>query len=935
MQYLMQARDSVTGEMHRWLSAGGPDFAGSGYTGPNAPEETAVVASPGDTTGSTGGWVAADTYTEVRHLSRTGYALLVRGRATVGDGGRGLFLWDASATVADDGATVLRPASVSPEAPGRWRRVWEGGVDPLWWGTDRSAIESALAAYPVVDLSSDWDLSTDYAEFRLLQVPAGALLRGNGHVVTGPGLLIEGDDVTVEGLSLRCPTRDGASPGALPSVVRALDRSGLTLRGLGLDTAFVDIRNTGTSPLRGLLIEGCEISGDFSAWTHVVGVNCITVAGVSDCVVANNRLIDIVGPHRFVKIQASTAYEESPTGDAYSSRVVFTGNVLEGVMASGKQVIDLFHGTGEAIVDQNVIKITGDVGGSTVIEQKTGDGGHERSAKGRQISISGNVIDTDLPDAIFVSGAYSLDWEGEEQAVKISGNILRHRNASNDGRYLLHVRGMHTVQVSDNQVVNPESTADVLHAVYVGNCRDVVVQGNAIDKGSIVFVGGVHTTGGDPYTGVTEAIVCTGNVVRDARHARGAVVCDGMMGAPDVVITNNTLHSSQGSSIAGCVSLDDTFGSVVVMNNTGATGDVSTTRMHKGGNLAATRLLEECNSWNSGGFRVGDGSGAAEMSLLAGAGSEPAMRWVQGGALRARGWIAGNGAAWALSAYDTSGVTIDSPVAVTLQSGGNILLGGSGRTIVCNGQLRPSTDNQRDIGTQAHRWATIYSQGGFHTGIRTVTSNTSLTTSDSHVLVDASNGSVTIGLQDGSESDVRNGKVVRVTRIDSSANVVTVQRAGSVDQILNGTAAVDELSLSPGETTLLHYQFSSKRWVRSIERTESVLEDLSEVANSDSNAVAITMADNTVIRGRASVVARTEAGVAHTCMREFVAWADEGAITVEEDVEVGTDSIDVLLAISGNGPDLEFTTSNGSGSAVNAHTRIVYSVQRLPNPPTP
>src|SRR5690606_34365782 len=50
-QYLMQARDSVTGEMYRWV-AGTPDFAGSGYTGPNSADEVAVVASPGDVTGS-------------------------------------------------------------------------------------------------------------------------------------------------------------------------------------------------------------------------------------------------------------------------------------------------------------------------------------------------------------------------------------------------------------------------------------------------------------------------------------------------------------------------------------------------------------------------------------------------------------------------------------------------------------------------------------------------------------------------------------------------------------------------------------------------------------------------------------------------------------------------------------------------------------------
>lgn len=47
----MQARDSVTGEMYRWVASGTPDFTGSGYPGPNAAAEVAVVASPGDVMG--------------------------------------------------------------------------------------------------------------------------------------------------------------------------------------------------------------------------------------------------------------------------------------------------------------------------------------------------------------------------------------------------------------------------------------------------------------------------------------------------------------------------------------------------------------------------------------------------------------------------------------------------------------------------------------------------------------------------------------------------------------------------------------------------------------------------------------------------------------------------------------------------------------------
>lgn len=46
-QYLMQARDSVTGAMFRWAYASA-DFAAAGYPGPNAAQEVAVVAVSGE-----------------------------------------------------------------------------------------------------------------------------------------------------------------------------------------------------------------------------------------------------------------------------------------------------------------------------------------------------------------------------------------------------------------------------------------------------------------------------------------------------------------------------------------------------------------------------------------------------------------------------------------------------------------------------------------------------------------------------------------------------------------------------------------------------------------------------------------------------------------------------------------------------------------------
>lgn len=40
-----------------------------------------------------------------------------------GDGNGGVWRWDAVSTLADDGATVIKPNDVDVSAPGRWRKI--------------------------------------------------------------------------------------------------------------------------------------------------------------------------------------------------------------------------------------------------------------------------------------------------------------------------------------------------------------------------------------------------------------------------------------------------------------------------------------------------------------------------------------------------------------------------------------------------------------------------------------------------------------------------------------------------------------------------------------------------------------------------------------------------------------------------------------------
>jgi hypothetical protein len=100
----------------------------------------------------TGSVQSVETYNDLRDLTgANATAVVVEGRLANGDGGAGLFVWDALETAADDGGALLTPTS-NP-ASGRWVRIFTGDMDLRWWGgvldnatDDAAAYASALAA---------------------------------------------------------------------------------------------------------------------------------------------------------------------------------------------------------------------------------------------------------------------------------------------------------------------------------------------------------------------------------------------------------------------------------------------------------------------------------------------------------------------------------------------------------------------------------------------------------------------------------------------------------------------------------------------------------------------------------------------------------------------------------------------------------------------
>lgn len=97
--------------------------------------------------------------------------VLVETYAKPGDGGGGLFTWDAASTVDDDRGTIIAPQPVPPT--GRWQRLWSDALNVRWFGAQ-----------------GDWNEATQTGtdDYDALQAAAAAInVRKGGTLVFPPG----------------------------------------------------------------------------------------------------------------------------------------------------------------------------------------------------------------------------------------------------------------------------------------------------------------------------------------------------------------------------------------------------------------------------------------------------------------------------------------------------------------------------------------------------------------------------------------------------------------------------------------------------------------------------------------------------------------------------------------------------------------------------
>jgi hypothetical protein len=128
---------------------------------------------------------------ELRSLvgSPTRQCVQARGFWACGDGGDGVFYWDAAATyvnndataaVSDDGGTFIRPTSIAASSPGRWRRLHQPGVvSVLWFGAKRDGVTDDTGAFHQA-IAAVGSLEGSLTVFGgTVHVPAGRYLIGD------------------------------------------------------------------------------------------------------------------------------------------------------------------------------------------------------------------------------------------------------------------------------------------------------------------------------------------------------------------------------------------------------------------------------------------------------------------------------------------------------------------------------------------------------------------------------------------------------------------------------------------------------------------------------------------------------------------------------------------------------------------------------------
>lgn len=261
----------------------------------------------------------------------------VLGALARGDGGGGLFYWDAAASDTADGGTIL---AADEAGAGRWKRVFSGAIDARWFGLqgdgvsdDRAALQAAINA----------------AANGVLRLPAPAV----AYKVNATINLISDIEIVGDGRESHI---DGAA--VLGAVFLAIDKADIALRDLRIDYGSNQAEDVGID-LQGVhraRVEGCSFANADSlnntAAIRLSSTNRSATRGCHDIHIAGNRFVS-----NGLAILSQSASADPNLRVAVVANHFATSQTANSTITNGQVKIDQF--TEHATIADNI----GDGGG--------------------------------------------------------------------------------------------------------------------------------------------------------------------------------------------------------------------------------------------------------------------------------------------------------------------------------------------------------------------------------------------------------------------------------------------------------------------------------------------------------------------------------------------------------------------------------------------
>ena len=421
--------------------------------------------------------------------------LSLLGYYTPADGGGGNFYWDASSAEAENGGTVIKPNSVLPSVPGRWRRVQSSPLNVRWFGAkgdgrthDTNAIQAAIdagRAHSGADPDRSGVIYFPPGKYRLTKFV---------EITASVPLTLEGEDGVSEILLSNIEDGFYADSSSAPLIIRRLKFSGSYARAIYLS------RGTSTTE-----IDHCEFTG--ATMTPDRGLQSpIFIVQQNDVWITNNYIHGCgeqgVKTNRSYAIGSDTFDRDTFDRDMYRWHVL--GNTILGA-GTTIQVALL------DISDSEIINNTIDGGGRTAIWDGYADG-----------------------------YGIMVYWTGKSSTAgnRVSGNSVK--NCGGNGIYLQNASN---TAVSDNIVTNCVLAMSSRSSLLVGSIAVLTGAKSTADNVSITS----NVVKGSQRSGIavqSNGAIIVGNTITET--AEHGLLIDGSVTRN--IVANNLIDTNLGST---------------------------------------------------------------------------------------------------------------------------------------------------------------------------------------------------------------------------------------------------------------------------------------------------------------------------------------------------------------------------------------------------